>query len=221
MTRISVTRSCLPFKASAALMLVVILGFAPTGPTMAQDGSETSGEAAENEVMPKEGPVDYVSGEGDFRIVWPSGCAAVHTHLLDSDVDNGLPPEAETVFYVSCDRDGEKGEGCSVTVWLTARGADGGDPGPSDVVYRVRKVLANYGVTIIDQKAVTKRLDEDWVIEGVDVLAASDGGEGQVWVRGLLSGLDMYVLTAWNNDGTIVEDPEYQNFFQSFHPSSE
>ena len=59
------------------------------------------------------------------------------------------------------------------------------------------------------------------MVEGIDVRGTRPNGEGQLWVRGLLSYHDIYVLTAWSVDGEIWENPEYLEFFNGFVPYAE
>jgi hypothetical protein len=55
-------------------------------------------------------------------------------------------------------------------------------------------------------------------VEGLDVLAEAAGGTGDVWIRGLMRGRDMYFLVAWKAEGGLFEDPEYAVFFNDFRP---
>ena len=41
---------------------------------------------------------------------------------------------------------------------------------------------------------------------------------GEVWIRGLLIDGDIYILTAWNNQGGVWDNPDYITFFNSFQP---
>jgi hypothetical protein len=79
------------------------------------------------------------------------------------------------------------------------------------VVRQVEKALEHYGV-----RAQRQRPLEAPGIEGVEVQAVQPAGKGEVWVRGLLAGPKIYVLTAWNSNGGLFEDPEIADFFASF-----
>ena len=55
-----------------------------------------------------------------------------------------------------------------------------------------------------------------FVSEFLARLAGEEGGAGEVWIRGLLQGDDIFLLMAWNQAGGLFQDPEIAGFFASF-----
>ena len=64
-------------------------------------------------------------------------------------------------------------------------------------------------------------LEDGRRFEGLDLLAVDERNVGQVWLRGVLSEGDIYVLAAWKLAGGLFDDPDYQEFFNSFLPGVE
>ncbi len=124
------------------------------------------------------------------------------------------------VSLTYCDRNQQKGEGCSVSSFFNVTGENGGAPGPSQVIERVVRFLETMKVAINHEMPVRKELPDGTVIEGIEVLASDPSGVGQAWVRGLLYEGDIYVIAAWKNKGQLWDDPDFQNFFNSFQPGA-
>ena len=200
---------------TALLMLVLTAGVA-SGQEKIKGVTGTN----ENPLTPVEGPFKFKSMEGDFRVIWPSGCHQVltRTPMDEGDSDDW---EKEQPVMVYCDRNGEKGEGCSVTAIFNVRGTNGSEASPDQVVARMQKLLASFGADITNQKPLKKDFGNGVLAEGLDVLAAQKGGSGQVWLRGMLIRGDIYIMSAWDLKGAIAQDPEYITFFNSFQPGTE
>jgi hypothetical protein len=90
--------------------------------------------------------------------------------------------------------------------------------GPEHVVTRVQEILAEYGAKVISQEVIKREYDNGIFIEGVEVKAKPEMGNGEVWVRGLIAEGDIYILTAWDLKGGVWENPAYITFFDSFQP---
>jgi len=42
-----------------------------------------------------------------------------------------------------------------------------------------------------------------------------------VWLRGLIVGSEVYILSAWSLEGNVWDNPEYMTFFNSFLPGAD
>ena len=189
-------------------------------PSLAQANDPVIEGSAENPTTLSKGPVAHVSQRGEFRVVFPSGCGKLVTKVPSDapETIDGLPAVAVTLTY--CDRNQEKGEGCSVSSFFNVMNKDGGPPGSEQVIERVVRVLDTMNVSISHEMPVSKTLPDGALIEGLEVLASDPSGVGQTWVRGLLFQGDIYIMSAWKNTGQLWDDPEYQNFFNSFQPGA-
>ncbi len=207
----------------AVLIMMIVLAWGVTAPPAGAQVSDVGITSPDNNLKSKNTPYLYKSDIGRFQVMMPGGCAKIHQRLNGDDqnpVDEDSP-EAVRVLVVSCDRFDRKGEGCSVTTIFHLTDGVGGDPGPDQVLQQVRKVIEQFGVRIEKQSPVAKEFPDGRKVEGIDVRAVQPGSSGQLWVRGLLSGPDIYLLTAWNMQGGLWETREYQDFFNSFAPSLE
>ncbi len=193
------------------------------GPALAwgQSGLPDRVGTEDNQAYLNRDPVSYVSEEGGFSVVFPTGCGKIVVkEPSDFPVDGeGNPLPVSYVTY--CDRFQQKGEGCSVTAFFNVHGADGGPAGPPQVVERVQRMLGTMGLTVSRQKTLHRELPDGTVLEGVDVLANETAGVGESWVRGVLHNGDIFLLTAWKSDGSLATDPDYIAFFNSFEPGVE
>ncbi len=181
-------------------------------------------KASGNKVTSNNDQYLYKSDIGRFQVLMPGGCAKVHRRLNgddDQELEDDTGQDAVQVLVVSCDRFARKGQGCSVTAIFNLTDGKGGDPGSDQVLRQVRKVLKRFGAEVRKQSPVAKEFSGGQKVEGIDVRAVQPGSRGELWVRGLLSGPDIYLLTAWNIEGGLWQDREYQDFFNSFAPSTE
>jgi len=144
--------------------------------------------------------------EAGFTVFWPSGCGG-----LSEQISSGPTRRAKQEFIYTCDRDGSMGMGVSIRVLHDAHDPDGAPPTPEFVAEMVKDQLQNSGTTILRQRP----LQADG-IEGVDLHAGEPGGAGEVWMRGLLSGSDVFILMAFGKSGGLFTDPEFVDFFASF-----
>ena len=206
----------LPAAVLAGLLATAAAGGASATAPVAGNGTPP-GKAQSFEDMPDvQTPVRFTSNEGRFSVVFPSGCAKVRSRLRVGP-GSKAPANANLVF-TSCDREGRQNEGCSVTVKLAAaRGLDGA-AAAAVVLDHVREVLAGYDVAPDVQKPLRRDFGDHGVVEGLEISAHARGGAGDVCVRGLVHGDDVYILTAWKALGGMAQDPEYSTFFQSFLP---
>ncbi len=182
--------------------------------------SDVGIKSPDNELTSVTKPYLYKSDVGHFQVMMPSGCAKVHRRVNGGDNEPNQAQAGE-ITIVSCDRFEKKGQGCSVTAFLSLTDGNQGDPGPPQVLEQVRGYLKKFGAQVQHQAEVSREFADGQKIEGIDVKAAVPGGVGELWVRGLLSGSDIFILAAWNQAGGLWNDPMYQTFFNSFAPSSE
>jgi len=209
-------------KTSKRTIVLTAALFALMGalPVSAQETGGNAAPAAPGGNQPTEllEPYEYHSNEGEFNVTWPSGCGRLkrRSNVPDPDAD---PFEVVYLHNVSCDQGGENGHGCSVTAIFNSKGADGGIPGPPEVLAQVTSRLETFGVKVIRQGPLKRELADGSLVGGVEVQAADPQGTGQVWMRGLLHAGDIFILTAWKLEGGLWDDPEFQNFFNSFEPT--
>jgi len=164
---------------------------------------------------------EFSSLEGDFRVTWPSGCANVRTRSRLEDGSAGDRSDSEYPVIVTCERDGEKGEGCSVTAIFNISSKSGGPVGPGEVIPRLQKMLQRLGAQVQKQAPLNKDFGDGLIAEGIDIQAAQPQGSGQVWLRGLIVGSEVYILSAWSLEGNVWDNPEYMTFFNSFLPGAD
>ena len=198
------------------VMLAILL------PTLAWGEAEDPmlNSSADNPSKLSEGPVAHTSVRGEFRVIFPPGCAKIVTKT-PSEVpgsESDQPTVAVTLTF--CDRYQVKGEGCSVSSFFNVMNKDGGPAGAEEVIERVVRVLDTMNVSVSHEMPVSKTLPDGSVIKGLEVLASDPGGVGQTWVRGLLYEGDVYIMSAWKNTGELWDDPDFQNFFNSFQPGA-
>ena len=167
-------------------------------------------------------PVEYTSQEGRFHTVFPTGCARLHTKQSSPPDGAGTGTEIEVrLVFVTCERYGKEGEGCLVNARLGTL-ADVQNQAAADRVLKViGELLANYGVTPTRQVPISRDFGVHGKVEGLDVHARAVAGAGDVWIRGLMRGQDMYFLVAWKAEGGLFDDPEYAVFFNDFRPWSD
>ena len=161
-------------------------------------------------------PIEYKSPEGNFQVTYPTGCARLHTRT-NVRPDNG-PELTVQVVYVTCDRAGATNEGCAV---FSQRGATRGLKGQDaadKVLSAVTEQMKGYGVNPIRQTALRRDFGKRGVVEGIDIQAQRPDGAGDFWIRGLLSGEDIYMVVAWKAAGGLWNDTQYLRFFDSFRP---
>ena len=176
-------------------------GTAAGRPVARADRGETTG------LQPTRGLREH--GEAGFAVAWPAACAQL-MERQDQPADPDEPGLFRQFSY-TCDDPEFEGRGCAVYAMRNVRTADGGPPDPSWVVDKVEDVLREFGVRAERQRPLSRG-----AVEGVEVQAVRPGEPGEVWVRGLLTGPDVYILVAWNRKGGCFDDIEMQEFFASF-----
>lgn len=143
--------------------------------------------------------------EAGFEIFWPTGCATI-----TQQISQGPTTRAAQEWFYSCSPEPDRRRGASVLRLRSARAEQNSPPHPRFVVDLVKHHLEMFSVRIVRQRA----FEQDGM-QGVDVHASELAGEGEVWVRGLLIGTDVFVLMAWNRAGNLFDDPEIQRFITS------
>ena len=200
--------------AIAALAAVLL---AAAAPTRSQEGQPPRGDEPVNRPDLVTEPYEYTTDEGGFKVTWPSGCGELRRRETADDPDAD-PFAMVYVFNAYCDQFGEHGRGCSVTSVVNLKAADGGPPGPQDVVTRMEEHLEALKVNVVSQMPIQKAMPDGTLIEGLDIRAKAPNGAGEAWLRGLLWEEQIFLLSAWNITGGLWSDPEIQAFFNSFEP---
>ncbi len=203
------------------MVRLIIIGLLLPTLSLAQASNIGNAESADNPVTLSTKPVLFSSAEGDFRITFPSGCGKTVTRVPADEAPDVDGQPGIRVTFTFCDRNQEKGEGCSVTSYFNVMGADGGYPGADQVIERMTLLLKSMNLAIREQSPLSKKLPDGTTIEGLDLLAAEPSGVGQAWLRGLLYEGDIYILSAWKNTGKLWDDSDYITFFNSFQPGAE
>ena len=204
----------------AVLFLLTVM----PGLLFAQDAKLDIGAGNDN-LSPNKGSYKYTSVTGLFSVQMPSGCAKVRERSQGDENaalmmdDEDLGDAGGLITEVSCDRNGEKGEGCAVTSLINMTDGHGGPPGPDQVKERLLKVLNGFGAQVVSQRPIARVFEEEGLrAEGLEVRAAQPNGPGQLWLRGLVSGRNVFILAAWRIQGGLDDDPQYAAFFNSFTP---
>jgi hypothetical protein len=201
----------LPFACLFALVLVACAA--------AQEAPSAGSKSTLGDLPDSVNPIDYSSPDGQFRATFPTGCARLQTKMNMAD-DGSTDVEVRLVF-VTCERANTEKEGCLVNARLGAARGLKGKAATDLVLAEVRELLDGYGVVLARQSPIRRDFGPHGVVEGIDIQAHPEFGKGDVWIRGLLRGDDMYFLIAWKAAGGMMEDPEYGLFFQSFVPWAE
>jgi len=139
-----------------------------------------------------------------FSIYWPGGCG----QLLESSSEGATDNAAKEQIY-TCEH--STGIGFSVRHYHRAQTRDGLPASPVFVVDLVEHQMKRYGVRPDRQRPL-----EGGAIQGVEVHGVDPAGSGEVWIRGLLVGTEVYILKAWSNQGGLFENVEAADFFHSF-----
>ncbi|MCP4571785.1 MAG: hypothetical protein GY838_05480 [bacterium] len=195
-------------KIIVALLLLVVT------PAAGQDFQIESTDST-NTATPITDAYTYRCGQGGFKTRFPAGCGAVRENWSEPDEDAD-PRTAVELVHIFCDQHGEQGSGVSVTAIFNERNDQGEPAGPAEVRARIEEQLSNYNARVVHQMPLRRELPEGRFFEGMDVMAQDNEGPGRVWVRGLLEGSDMYILSAWNKDGGVWTEKEFQDFFNQF-----
>ena len=206
----------------AALCLVLTLPAVASDPAREKVDSPAQDDPSGIPEELSQDPVLFSNENGDFQILFPGGCGKIVTRANEPDLFGGEQwQDIIQVSHAYCDRFQEKGEGCSVTAVFNVQGEDELMAGPEHVISRVEGVLSEFGANVVSQKAIKKDFGNGIVVEGVEVMAKPEKGPGEVWVRGLLTDGDIYILAAWNKRGGLWGNPDYVSFFSSFQPWTE
>ena len=164
-------------------------------------------------------PVVFTSDNEDFRIIFPRGCGKLVARANEPDLWGGEDwDEIIQVNVVYCDRYQTEGEGCSVNATFNMSGDDGSMAGPAQVIKLVEESLKEFGAKVVNQRPIKKEFENGILVEGVEIFAQAELGKGDIWLRGLLTDGDIYILTAWNDQGGAWNNPDYLAFFNSFQP---
>lgn len=204
-------------------MIVRLILIAILLPTLAfaQTGDAGEGITSDNPLSESDEARVFSSPEGDFRITFPSGCSRIVTRVPSEELPDVDGIHAVVVSISFCDRFGEKGDGCSVTSLFNVTNAEGGYPGPEQVIERLVSVLKGMNVTIQKESPIRKELPDGTAIEGIDLFAADSSGVGQAWLRGVIYEGDIYIMSAWKSAGGLWNNQEFITFFNSFQPGAE
>jgi hypothetical protein len=169
-----------------------------------------------NDLPDSVNPIAYKSTEGRFSTTFPTGCARLHTRTNEAGEDS--PRTDIHVTFVTCDRAGATGEGCLVNARVGVAGGLTAKAASDSVMNEIRELLGAYNVVPARQTPLRRDFGKHGTVEGLDIQAHPQSGTGDVWIRGLLRGDDMYFLVAWKTAGGLFDDPEYALFFDAFRP---
>lgn len=194
------------------VILLLVLGAIPAA---GQPSIKVQGTDSTNAATPITEAYTYRCGRGGFKTRLPAGCGAVRENWSEPHPDAD-PLTALEIIHIFCDQHGEQGSGVSVSAIFNERNAAGDPAGPAEVMARVEEQLSKYAVRVVQQSPLRKELSDGRHFEGMDVLAQDVKGPGRVWVRGLLQGPDIYILSGWNKAGGVWTEKEFQDFFNEF-----
>jgi len=177
----------------------------------ADTATDSTGQAAGSGLKVATDEIHGTSFEGKFEVIWPPGCGKIRNRTKAANPDAPIEEQVVETAILFCDRAGYKEEGCQVSAHLNRTGPDGGPPTPDLVIAMANEILDSFQVNVVEQRPL--RLN---MIEGVEVRAVDFDEVGEVWMRALLVGSRIYVLTAWKRNGQLFNDPAYYRFFESF-----
>ncbi len=167
-----------------------------------------AGDTIRQDAQPITEGYEQTYPDAGFHVYWPSGC----TRIVTREPDEWHLGDEQQASY-TCERGGVQDRGCSIFAYRNAHASDGSAPDPTMVVARVENVLKSFGAEVVRQRPFSAG-----GIQGVEVQAEERSGDGQVWVRGVLAGPDIFILAAWNKHGGLFDDTEIRDFFASFRP---
>jgi hypothetical protein len=197
------------------ILLPVLWWLGALAPAVAQEAPAPPEEPTDLSLE----PVTFTNETQDFRVIFPSGCGKLVARSNEPDYWAGETwDDIIRVTTVYCDRYQVEGEGCSLNATFNLPGDDGPMAGPAQVIELVEEVLQAFSAKIVNQHIIKKEFDNGTRAEGVELFARDEMGKGEVWIRGLLVEGDIYVLTAWNEEGGLWNHPDYKAFFNSFQP---
>jgi len=191
--------------------LIMVLLLLTAVPAAGQGFTITSTDST-NQPTPITEAYTYRCLRGGFKTTLPAGCGSVRENWSEPHPEAD-PQTAVEIIHIFCDQHGEEGSGVSVTAIFNERNAAGEAAGPPEVMARIEEVLSNYNARVVRQTPVQRELPGNRFFKGLDVLAQDTDGLGRIWVRGLLEGADIYVLSAWDREGGLWTEPEFQAFF--------
>jgi hypothetical protein len=198
-------------------VVLAVLAFATIAVAAAPVAPPSAGSTSKFDDLPdSRNPIAYKSAEGQFSTTFPTGCARLHTRTNEPGADS--PRSDIYVAFVTCERAGATGEGCLVNVRRGVAGGLTAKAASDSVMNEIRELLAGYSVVPARQTPLRRDFGKHGTVEGLDVQAHPQSGTGDVWIRGLLRGDDMYFLVAWKTAGGLFNDPEYALFFDAFRP---
>ena len=166
---------------------------------------------AEIRLPVSDGPLPYTSREGRFTTTFPGACASLALRTNAAAVkEDSLRVR---LVSLSCE-----GAGVSVVARLgAARGLAPRAAGEA-VVAEVRRLQAEREAVPVQQSAIHLDFGAFGPAEGLDVQARPRKGKGELRIRGLLCGQDMYFLVAWSPQGGVFATEQYDRFFADFKP---
>lgn len=216
-------------KPTAAVAAVTSAVLALASLTPARDSGALASPTASGtqEVAAVNDPYLYTSDLGDFRVMMPSGCSEVRIRHSEKDdfaeedaVAEDAVAEDVQVVNVFCDRSGQTGSGCSVSVTFNLTDGKSSPAGEPELTKQIQKYLDKFGVEVLKQAKVARKFPQERDAQGMDLRCRAPESPGEVWIRGLLVQGDIYVLVAWNDEGGLWSDPDIVAFFESFVPSA-
>lgn len=103
-----------------------------------------------------------------------------------------------------------------VATYLTLRDEQGGPPNPRNVTTLIEELARKFKLQVVRQATVTRP-----TYEGVRAfLRELHGGQGEMWVQGILAGDRVFIMTAWRPTAGGLTDAQAARFFESFRIES-
>jgi hypothetical protein len=196
----------------AMASLVVTAGCGGDGSSVEEEARRRAGADTPDAAIQLPAPADTAATlggkvfrhpEANFNIYWPTGCERVQQRMAEEPTERA---EREVITF--CDRP----EASYRVIYYGGARDSRGDPAhPRLVVAIIEQQLAEEEMQTIRQRP----LQGDGM-QGVDVHARRGDGSRFLWIRGLLVGTDVYILTVAGPEEGIFMSGETREFFESF-----
>jgi len=185
---------------------------APASGAVAEKGAPVGGEGgpvatSDNGLHSATGTIPFTSHEAGFSVAFPAGCPRIRTRTYPGGPNVGTPE----IVKCFCDMADRPNEGVMVAAYLALRDERGGPPNPRNVTTLIEDLTRKFQLRTVRQATVTR---PDY--EGVRVFCRDTGGQGVLWVLGMLAGDRIFFMTAWRPAGGGLSDAQAAGFFESF-----
>lgn len=190
-------------------------GLRPDTGVQLMSGSDFDVRQAATVTLPQGGgALIYASPEGRFTVTLPPTCSRLDKRA--NFAEEGEPEVAVRILALACEVAGIQIE----SRLGAARGLTGRAAGEL-VAAEVRRLVAARRAQPVRQRALHEDYGERGTLDGFEIEARPRSGQGELQVRGLLHGEDIYILVAWRPSGHVWSDGDYIRFFSDFRPWAE